>query len=126
MLKFLAFVCVLLSSIAHSEQRILYGAIRNGGSGWRLISDTNHVPQNINSVSGSSSGIRITYGFTAKSVGTFLVTADETYARQGITCGASVGLSYSLIQCSDRNGAVDPVDMDNATGNLWVFGVMNQ
>ncbi|MFW6599350.1 hypothetical protein ACQBAU_12040 [Propionibacteriaceae bacterium Y2011] len=51
------------------------------------------------------------------------VSPDESLARLGYTCGASGGLSTTIIRCYDRDGvkiAADSPRMYGAYNNLWL------
>lgn len=93
----------LLKALSFSENadyRVVAGVIRqaSNGSGWQFINDADHTPMNVVSITQNSSFITINLGFTAKKVLSFIVAPDETYARMGLVCGASVGLSTVGIQ----------------------------
>jgi len=77
--------------------KIVACVLRNTGSGWEMINDSQHTPINIASVSETSSVVTITYSFTASKVGTLVVAPDETFCKMGLFCGASVGLAASNI-----------------------------
>jgi hypothetical protein len=82
--------------------KILAGAIRNTGSGWAFISDSEHVPINFKSVSADSTRIKVDYAFTSNYVGSLIATTDETLASMGIYVGSSVGLALSYIYMYKR------------------------
>lgn len=71
--------------------KMLTGIIRNSGSGWGFINDSDHEPLNMSSVEVNESGqIVVNYGFTAKKVLSLIATPDETFAQK-YTIGGSVG-----------------------------------
>lgn len=81
--------------------RLVAGVIRNGGNGWEFIVDSGHQGDlNCASVSANSSGqIVIDYsGIGAKKTISLLIAPDETFARAGYICGASVGSSASYVE----------------------------
>ena len=80
------------------QYRVVAGALRKSGGTWSLISDEGHVPSNIVSVTDRGTDLRIEYGFTASKVVSLVATPDETYAVQGYSFGASVGLSGATIK----------------------------
>ena len=68
---------------------------------WTLLNDDGHVPLNVKSIETLSSGsFRIHHNFDAKKVLSLVCGVDETYAINGFNCGASVGLSNSVINVS--------------------------
>jgi hypothetical protein len=80
------------------QHKILAGVIRNKGTGWSYIEDVGHAPINMNAVSVNSNGsIRVDHTPDAIKVGTLVATPDETFSNDGLICGASVGMTYSLI-----------------------------
>ena len=87
---------------ASSDYRVVCGILRQdtASGGWYLINDADHIPMNVASVSQTSTFITLNLGFTASKVISFVVCPDETFAKMGITCGASVGLSTVSIQPS--------------------------
>lgn len=102
----------------------VFGAIRNNGTGWSKIQDSEHQPLNIDTVTDMGSFVRITYGKTASKVGTLLITPDETYAQSGHTAGASVGLSYADIYFAQNGVAKTPAQVSATWGNFWIYGKM--
>lgn len=107
------------------KYKIVSGVIRNTGNGWELISDTAHEPLHIESVSNNNSAITIDYSFTAKKVVSFVVTPDETFVRNGLNAGSSVGLDKSLIYLSEQGTGVysDPNEVISSKGNFWFYGI---
>lgn len=68
---------------------------------WTLLNNDGHVPLNVKSIETLSSGsFRIHHNFDAKKALSLVCGVDETYAINGFTCGASVGLSNSVINVS--------------------------
>ena len=80
------------------QYKVVAGALRKSGGTWSLISDEGHTPSNIVSVTDRGTDLRIEYGFTASKVVSLVATPDETYAVQGYSFGASVGLSGATIK----------------------------
>lgn len=77
--------------------KIVACAIENDGvGGWRQIAG-NHNSINVSSVVADASKIRVSYGFTAKKVCSFVACPDEMFSQNGYNFGASVGLSYADI-----------------------------
>ena len=109
------------------SQKTVACAIRNAGSGWGTISDANHNPQNISSVSVNASGdIVVSYSFTASKVVSLVVTPDETFASL-YSVGASVGLSTAVISVYSltTGNKVDASTISNANGNFWIYGLFD-
>lgn len=87
----------LANQTSGKKIRIVAGAIRNTGAGFALISDSEHEPLGIASVTNDTTKITINYDFTATRVLSLVVTPDEIMADNGIFVGASVGTSLSNI-----------------------------
>lgn len=106
----------------------IYGTIRNSGGTWSVISDSEHEPKNVTSVTvvnGSSSSGWVEVGFPLSTkVGTFLVVPDETCARAGIIAGASVGMDKAVIYFSQNGSPISPNSISNTNANFWFYGVM--
>jgi hypothetical protein len=56
-------------------------------------------------------------------------TPDETLAVEGYTCGASVGLDHASISIGRPKATggyerVDPAKLVTASGNFWLYGLM--
>lgn len=107
------------------------GVIRNynDGLGWRLIPDGYHPPIGITRVDSLTdpSLIRVEYdnlkvgGGNAGRTVTLLVQPDETLARAGFTCGASVSPNFANIQIQQNRALNDRFAWDVASGKyrLW-------
>ena len=80
--------------------KIVAGILRNTGTGWGLLTNSEHDSINVDSVSNDATQITIDYTTLGVSkVISFAVTPDETYAGD-YEVGASVGLSETNIQIS--------------------------
>lgn len=75
----------------------LAGVIRNTGSGWFYIDDAGHNRINMSTVSVQNGSIRVEHTGGAKKVGALVATPDETFGKEGMIVGASVGNTFSLI-----------------------------
>lgn len=75
----------------------LAGVIRNTGSGWFYIDDAGHNRINMSAVSVQNGSIRVEHTGGAKKVGALVATPDETFGKEGMIVGASVGNTFSLI-----------------------------
>ncbi len=103
------------------------GAIRNTGSGWSVLSDSQHAPRNVASVttingSSTSGVVRITFAKTAARVVSLVFAPDETFAQLGYSAGASVGLGYADVRFGLNGAAVSPDSVINSAGNFWFTG----
>jgi hypothetical protein len=106
---------------------IIAGVIRNTGSGFQFINDSDHGPLNmvVGTVITGPVGVIINFEPGTKIL-TFLVGPDETYAIQNITCGASVNFDNALIRFGNSAGAIDPQTLTNPSGNFWIFGILRK
>lgn len=78
--------------------QLVSGTIKNNGSGtWIVLDDASHGPIGVASVTTASTYVRVNYDSAGVEVVSFVCGVDETFARNGYTCGASVGLSYADI-----------------------------
>jgi hypothetical protein len=107
------------------QYKIVAGVIRNVGNGWELINDTAHEPIHVLSVSNNDLAITINHTFTAKQVVTMTVTPDETFVKDGIKAGASVGLDKTLVYLAHEGEKLyaNPNTIISAKGNFWFYGV---
>lgn len=108
-----------LAGIVGPGYRIVAAPIRNvtGQSPWwEPISDAGHAPEGISSIVTTTSDITVNYTFTASRVLSLVVTTDETLSQMGLFCGASVGLSSSVIKLK-RASFVDYISYN---GSEWV------
>lgn len=81
---------------------------------WTLLNDDGHVPLNVKSIETLSSGsFRIHHNFDAKKVLSLVCGVDETYAINGFNCGASVGLSNSVINVSKIDNKTSVISCTN-------------
>lgn len=125
MKKILLSLILFAAIAAEAAPRQVSAVLRNTGGGWFAINDADHRPMGLASVTSNSTGITLNFSFTAKTVRYFMVTVDETFATQrALVCGASVGLNYAVIMCSQygQPGAVNPALLTNPGSNLWVHG----
>ncbi|ROZ86903.1 hypothetical protein EF096_01970 [Pseudomonas neustonica] len=83
-----------LSQLLDSKQvRIAAGALRNPGTGWEFIQDSEHDPINAVSVTVDDSvNLRVSFKGTNAKVIAGIAVPDEAYARHGLTVGCSVGV----------------------------------
>ena len=81
-----------------NNHKFLYGIIRPTSEGWTILEDTQHTPVNLDSVSITDGNLIIHHSHDFTKVNSFQITPDETFAKYGITAGASVGLNSSRIE----------------------------
>lgn len=106
---------------------VLSCALRNTGSGWHLISDAAHEPSGITGVVQHDDHLEVQHPVGAARVSSVQVTVDETYARQDLRVGASVGLDLSriyLYKGAAGTAPLNPATVAAASGNLWVTGLL--
>jgi hypothetical protein len=117
-----------------TDQAVTYqefgGTIRNSGSGWYVIDDTGHTPDDITIGTVTSTSVRVNYPGCAE-ITSVMVGPDETYARDwGASFGPSVGLNYLVIagsinDSSDSGTAQDvwdPTTDYTSSANIWIIG----
>lgn len=102
------------------------GALRCTTGGWEVIDDATHDPYNILSVSGSGEKLVVSY----PPVVTVLfgdAHVDETFVKNRIEAGASVGLANTVIQFGRTDTAPGSFLQVNtlsiAYSNVW-FHIM--
>lgn len=125
----LAVFAFFLAGCQESEDVLIAGAIRNDGSGWRLVQDRLHSPIGISHVTEDKHGIWIWYAEPASAVRTLVVSVDEAYAsKYHLVCGASVGIDRSKIYCSrdSKPGFQPPAELKDPGGAIWIYGVMKK
>jgi len=88
-----------IAAIQSEGTKSLFGVIRQStaDAGWDFIDDAGHTPYNLQSVTTYRDNILIYYTFDADVVGTLVATPDETFAKYGITCGASVSGNFCFL-----------------------------
>jgi hypothetical protein len=111
-----------------SENYMIAGVIRRvSPEPWYAINDNGHLPLGISSITEDLEKITVNYNFTATKVNTFSATVDETFASEGYSCGASVGLTHAdIYMYQNVDGTIKPVDptaISSSEGNIWIFGV---
>jgi hypothetical protein len=102
-------------------------ALRNTGTGWTVINDSGHMPSGCSGVVQRADHLELQHDVGAVRVSSLTVTVDETYAKAGLRCGASVGFALSRIYChtgAAGSAPLDPATLTASTGNLWVYGLL--
>jgi hypothetical protein len=98
---------------------VVVGALRNVDGTWEVITDTNHTPVNIDTVTTTGTDITVNYtSLDGIKVGSFVAVPDETLARQGFFCGASVSATSAVISMSQAIPSYS--DYVAYTGGAWV------
>lgn len=131
MIKF-AFIlasCATPALSCHQVEHTVAAALRNNGNGWAVISNEQHVPIGIKSVSSNHTSIEIEFDFDADVINTFIVVVDETLAMNGYFVGSSVSIDVARVSLAHRGWlGVDLVDPSDVTvekypwSNIWVLG----
>lgn len=111
---------------------IVAAVLRNEGSGWYALADTDHTPSNVASVTTSLSGIAVRFVKPVAKVRTFIVAPDEALAPAGVSAGASVSMQTATITLG-RAGVfgvhqVSPLAITTGRypgSNLWVYGLFD-
>tara|TARA_R110002072_G_scaffold200977_1_gene358676 strand:- start:6141 stop:7424 length:1284 start_codon:yes stop_codon:yes gene_type:complete len=91
----------------NSKLKIYGGVCINTAGTWSLLNDASHTFLNFTSATTTSNRLRVNYPTVGKVI-SFICTPDETYAANGISVGASVGLSHSTLYLY-RDNIVDYV-----------------
>jgi hypothetical protein len=105
------------------------GILRNSGSGFQYINDSDHEPLNMDLVAGvqtTSTSVTVTFSQVATKICTFIIGPDETYAIQGISSGARINFDQAIISFGNSSGLVNPTTLTNPLGNFWFFGILRK
>lgn len=113
---------------ATANYQLIGGTIRYiDASTWGFVSDANHAPTGLASVTYMADRLRVNFDFTASKVSTFIASPDETIGSvNGIRLGSSVGLSFAdiFIYTSTSSTPINPNTLSNPSGNIWLYGLM--
>lgn len=94
------------------------------GGAWATIANAQHAPQNLGAVTCPPNGnLTIALGAPLTQVVGSAVMTDETWSREGIIAGASVGLTDVTVyftRLTPAGPVAVPCGAMDATGNLWV------
>lgn len=102
--------------------------LRNTGSGWYAIDDSNHTPYNIASVTNDTSKIVVTPSFTWDKIHSVVATPDETFASGGLQPGVRVTTSTVEVYLSQfrletgyvyYDGAAWQSNGDHIVSTVW-------
>ena len=108
----------------NSKLKIYGGVCINTAGTWSLLNDASHTFLNLTSATTVSNRLQVNYPTVGKVI-SFTCTPDETYAQNGISVGASVGLSSSTLYLY-RDNIVDYISWNgsaftSATGQVTGF-----
>ena len=108
----------------NSKLQIYGGVCVNTAGTWALLNDASHTFLNFTSATTTSNRLRVNYPTVGKVI-SFICTPDETYAANGISVGASVGLSHSTLYLY-RDNIVDYISWNGSaftstTGQVTSF-----
>jgi hypothetical protein len=106
-------------------QKIVACILRNAGTGWYVLNDSEHRPIGVETVLQDPNGLTLVFDFVADTINTFLVGPDETFAKAGYSGGASVGMGSAYIQFGQNGVGRGPSEIVSASGNFWVYGLFN-
>ena len=90
----------------------LLACVNTAGT-WSLLNDASHTFFNLTSATTVSDRLRINYPTVGKVI-SMIVTPDETYAQNGISMGASVGLSFANV-IMYRDNIVDYISWNGSS-----------
>lgn len=104
--------------------------LRNTGGGFGFVNDSAHMPVGVSLAAGAvthttGNAIKVLLDQTYVQVVSVVVGPDEVMAKEGVSCGASVGLDNLVIKCFKDGVQLDPDTMTWANSNLWVIGLMS-
>lgn len=106
------------------------GTIRNTGSGWYVIKDAGHEPDDITMGAVTSSTVTVLFPLCAQ-VTYVIVGPDDTYASTwGASFGGSLGFASVAIKGSINDGTDsgtaqdlwDPTTDYSGSSNIWIVG----
>ena len=107
------------------------GTIRNTGSGWYVLNDAGHEPDDLAIGTVTTSSVQVLFPECSQVVA-MIAGPDDTYASSAwhATFGASVGFDNAVIKgsikdSSDTGSSPDPWDPTtdySGTSNIWFIG----
>lgn len=118
-----------LDSLELSQGARYFAAIlRNSGSGWTYLDDSNHAPHNIASVTNDTAKIIVTPSFTWDKIRAVVATPDETFGSGNMIPGVRVTTTTVEIYLSQfrletgyvyYDGANWQTNGDNIVSAVW-------
>lgn len=101
------------------------GTIRNDGAGFQCLDDVGHRPTFIDSITTTSTYIRVNYtSAAANMVTTFIAAPDETFAAAGFSVGTSVNKTYADIFVYKRQTTMADYVYYDGTNWLSTKGIL--
>jgi hypothetical protein len=112
--------------------RDIAGTIRNTGSGWYVLNDTGHEPDDLTAIGTvTTTSVQVLFPECSQVVA-MIAGPDDTYASSTwhATFGASVGFDNAVIKGSIKDGsdagylpdAWDPTTDFSGSSNIWFIG----
>lgn len=102
------------------------GVIRNSGKGFKVLDDKTHEPLNVIDVISGKRSVHITYPKANKTI-SFIITTDETYAREGIQLGASVARDKAKVYFYGLDKKLKTTsDLIVPNSNFWFIGTFRK
>lgn len=98
------------------------GVLKHDGQKWYILVDNNHISINLDRIDTYPDRAELIFSKTASKVITFLITPDETYARLGISAGASVGFYNAVIYYGQNGHAINSNQLYYPGSNFFVYG----
>lgn len=117
----------VVATEAGARLALISCTIRNTGGGWAILANSAHVPSGCTGLIQRADHLELQHPVGAVAVSSLTVATDETFARAGMRCGASVGLALSniyLYEGDPGSPPLDPADVVSPTGNLWILGYL--
>ncbi len=105
------------------EMAFVAGSIYFNGTNWSITSDAVHRPINIRRVDTFEDHAELYFNFYADEIVLFMVTPDESYAKAGITAGASVGQDVAVISYGKNGQRLMTSEMAVQYSNFFVYGI---
>ena len=107
--------------------RTIAGVLRRSSTSdnWQYIDDTTHQPVNLSTLTVVNDNLEMAHSFTATKIGGLSVTPDETMTAKGVTVGASVGTTKTLLSFY---APISAVIIGNGTvqyGNEYTKSLLN-
>lgn len=90
-----------VTGVSGKRFKLIGGAIRNDGTGWKLIDDPTHKNINLLDVyidPTDENRLRLDHSIGASTIGTLLLAPDETFSKMGLVGGNSGGSGYNLLE----------------------------
>ena len=106
-----------------TDYAIVAGAIKFNNDTVTFINDEHHAPMNTSDAYIENDYVVIKFAFEAEKVITFMCTPDETYVKNNVSCGCSVGLDEALCYFSKDGIPVRPNEIEIPFSNVFFYGM---